>query len=112
MSKDLIALCMTHYKISRSHTDNKDQLVVKIIDHFKKLLNPFACTGFCGSITEQQFSLCDDCKINNITLVEQKNIEFEKEIDEHIKNLTCIKKEDEHKYFEQVHYKIRQQKTF
>ena len=34
MSKDLIALCMTHYKISRSHTDNKDQLVVKIIDHF------------------------------------------------------------------------------
>lgn len=98
MSKDLIAICMTHYKISRSHTDNKDQLVVKIIEHFKKLSNPFACTGFCGSINEQQFSLCDDCKNNNINLLEQKNVEFQKDIDEHIKDLTYIKKEDEHKY--------------
>jgi hypothetical protein len=98
MPKDLIALCMTHYKISRSHTDNKDQLVVKIIEHFKKLSNPFACTGFCGSINEQQFSLCDDCKNNNINLIEQKNVEFQKEIDEHVKNLTYINKEDEYKY--------------
>lgn len=99
MSADLLKLAIKHYKISMSETDRvKDKIVVKIIEHFKSLLNPFICLGDCGNTLVEQFSVCDVCKLSKKTIIEEKLIEFEKNIDELIPTLTSMKKEDSHLY--------------
>jgi len=98
MSADLLKLAVKHYQISMSETDRvKDKIVVKIIEYFKSLLNPFICLGNCGNTLVEQFSVCDVCKLSKKTIIEEKLIEFEKNIDELIPTLTSMKK-DSHLY--------------
>ena len=98
MSADLLKLTVKHYNIKMSHEDRvKDKLVVKIIDFFKSLLNPFICIGTCGNILTKEFSICDVCKKTKKLTAEEKMIEFEKNLDTIIETLTD-KKEDYLKY--------------
>jgi len=99
MSADLLKLAVKHYQISMSHEDRvKDKIVVKILEHFKSLLNPFICLGHCGNTLVEQFSVCDVCKSSKKTIIEEKLIDFENNLDELITNLTSMKKEDSHLY--------------
>ena len=98
ISKDIIVMVMSHYKISRSHPDNKDQLMVKVIDHFKALLNPFICLGTCGITLNSQFSVCDVCKNKPKNSAEEIMVNFENKLDELMENLESMKKEESSKY--------------
>ena len=98
ISKDIIVMVMSHYKISRSHPDNKDQLMVKVIDHFKALLNPFICLGTCGITLNSQFSVCDVCKNKPKKSAEEIMVNFENKLDELMENLESMKKEESSKY--------------
>lgn len=99
MSIDLLKLVKKEYKISVSHSDlKKDILIVKIIDHFKSLLNPFVCLGNCGCKLPTQFSVCDVCKLNPKNSAEEIMLEFEKNLDELVEELDQMKPEDSFKY--------------
>jgi hypothetical protein len=98
MSADLLKLAVKHYGIGMSHEDRvKDKMVVKILDHFKSLLNPFICLGTCGYILDTQFTVCDSCKKTKKLTVEEKMIEFEKSLNSVMESLT-ENKDDYKKY--------------
>jgi len=99
MSVDLLKLVVRDYKITISHSDRKkDIMLVKIIDHFKSLLNPYVCLGNCGSMMANQFSVCDVCKLKPKNSAEEIMFEFEKNLDELIEDLDSMKPEDSFKY--------------
>ena len=99
MSIDLLKLVKKEYKISVSHSDlKKDILIVKIIDHFKSLLNPYVCLGNCGCKLPTQFSVCDVCKLKPKNTAEEIMLEFEKNLDALIEELEQMKPEDSYKY--------------
>jgi len=99
MSVDLLKLVIKEYKISMSHSDRKkDIMLVKIIDHFKSLLNPYVCLGNCGCKLPTQFSVCDICKLNPKNSAEEIMLEFEKNLDELVEGLEQMKPEDSIKY--------------
>lgn len=99
MSVDLLKLTKKEYKISVSHSDEKkDILIVKIIDHFKSLLNPYVCLGNCGCKLPTQFSVCDICKLKPKNTAEELMLEFEKNLDELVEGLEQMKPEDSFKY--------------
>ena len=99
MSVDLLKLVVREYKITISHSDRKkDIMLVKIIDHFKSLLNPYVCLGNCGSMMANQFSVCDVCKLKPKNSAEEIMFEFENNLDELIEDLDSMKPEDSFKY--------------
>ena len=99
MSIDLLKLVKKEYKISVSHSDlKKDILLVKIVDYFRSLLNPYICLGNCGCRLPIQFSVCDVCKLNPKNSVEEIMLEFEKNLDELVEELDQMKPEDSFKY--------------
>ena len=99
MSIDLLKLVKKEYKISVSHSDlKKDILLVKIVDYFRSLLNPYICLGNCGCRLPTQFSVCDVCKLNPKNSAEEIMLEFEKNLDELVEELDQMKPEDSFKY--------------
>jgi hypothetical protein len=99
MSSDVVKLSVTHFKIKHSHNDRKkDILVTKLIDHFKSLLNSYICLGSCGLELDREFSVCDVCKLKRKSSVEEKLLEFEKNLDETVANLTSMTPDDSYKY--------------
>ena len=99
MSVDLLKLVKKEYKISVSHSDlKKDILLVKIVDYFRSLLNPYICLGNCGCRLPTQFSVCDVCKLNPKNSAEEIMLEFEQNLDELVEELDQMKPEDSFKY--------------
>lgn len=99
MSSDVVKLSVTHFKIKHSHNDRKkDILVTKLIDHFKSLLNSYICLGSCGLELDREFSVCDVCKQKPKSSVEEKLLEFEKNLEETVANLTSMTQDDSYKY--------------
>ena len=99
MSIDLLKLVKKEYKISVSHSDlKKDILLVKIVDYFRSLLNPYICLGNCGCRLPTQFSVCDVCKLNPKNSAEEIMLEFEQNLDELVEELDQMKPEDSFKY--------------
>ena len=99
MSIDLLKLTVKHYQISMSHSGRKkDLIIVKIVDHFRALLNPFICLGNCGSRLPIQFSVCDVCKLNPKNSAEEIMAEFTKNLDDLIPEIESMKPEDSFKY--------------
>jgi hypothetical protein len=99
MSADVVKLAVTHFKIKHSHEERKkDILVTKLIDHFKSLLNSYICLGSCGLELEKEFSVCDVCKLKPKTSVEEKLLEFEKNLEDTVANLTSMTPDDSYKY--------------
>ena len=72
--------------------------MVKVIDHFKALLNPFICLGTCGITLNSQFSVCDVCKNKPKNSAEEIMVNFENKLDELMENLESMKKEESSKY--------------
>ena len=88
MSVDLIKLAVFHYQITISHPERKkDTMIIHLINYFESLLNPKICLGGCGHELEEEFSVCDECKIKNKPLREEKKLEFEENIDDFIKEI-------------------------
>lgn len=99
MSADVVKLAVTHFKIKHSHAERKkDILVTKLIDHFKSLLNSYICLGSCGMELEKEFSVCDVCKLKPKSSVEEKLLEFEKNLDDIVADLTSMTPDDSYKY--------------
>ena len=54
----------------------------------RKGLLQIICLGHCGNTLVEQFSVCDVCKLSKKTIIEEKLIDFEKNLDELIPNLS------------------------
>ena len=88
MSVDLIKLAVFHYQITVPHPERKkDIMITYLINYFESLLNPKIWLGGCGYELEKEFSVCDECKIKNKPLREEKKVEFEENIDDFIKSI-------------------------
>ena len=99
MSADLIKLVVKEYKISMSHSDRKkDIMIVKIVDHFQSLLNPYICLGKCGCKLPTQFSVCDECKLKPKNSAEEIMMEFENKLDDLVDGLESMKPEEGYQY--------------
>jgi hypothetical protein len=99
MSVDLIKLAISHFQISVPHTERKkENMVVKLIEHFQSLLNPLICLGGCGNELNTEFSVCLECKNKKSELREEKYTKFECELDNLIENMKKFTDEDGVKY--------------
>jgi len=88
MNADLVKLAISHYQITVPHPERKkDIMITYLINHFESLLNPKICLGGCGHELEEEFSVCDECKIKNKPLREEKKVQFEENIDDFIKSI-------------------------
>jgi hypothetical protein len=56
-----LTIIISHYKIGRKSSDNKQNKIFNIIEYFRKLQNPYKCQGGCEFILEEQFSTCQKC---------------------------------------------------
>ena len=96
--KDKLILLISHFEVGRKSTDNKEQMVSKMVEHFKKLASPNICLGGCGSILEQQFSTCKKCERiedKKVSTSHINNLEFENNIEKFVSTLEILKKEED-----------------
>ena len=96
--KDKLILLISHFQVGRKSTDNKEQMVSKMVEHFKKLASPNICLGGCGSILEQQFSKCKKCERvedKKVSTSQISNLEFENNIEKFVSTLEILKKEED-----------------
>lgn len=99
--KDKLINIISHYQIGRKATDTKDRMVVNMVDHFKKLQNSYLCRGLCGSILQEQFSICEKCSKKESTVHKnhvEKMTKFEDNLEQFVQNLQEIKLEDNYMY--------------
>jgi hypothetical protein len=96
---DALKLVMTHYKISGASRMTKDEMVVKVVNHFKSLLNPFICLGKCGRTLDTQFSTCNGCSKKPAKATpEEIMADFETKLDGICESLTQMKLAEGAKY--------------
>lgn len=88
ISSDLVKLALAHYKIPKDpKNQTKANMIVKLVDYFQSQLNPKICLGGCGFELETEFSVCDYCKKKPKNLREQKEVDFEANLDTYMAEL-------------------------
>lgn len=93
--KDVLVLVNAHYGTGRKATDNKNDIICNLVQHFRSLLNPTLCKAGCGSTVIQNLTICDKCKEKPPSRRLEKEKEFTENIDQFIENLTPLNVETE-----------------
>ena len=104
--KDKLIRIISHFQVGRKSSDTKARMVYNVVEHFKRLANPFICMGGCGYTLQTEFAICDGCKKKKTVEIQRQRvnpINFEDNIDEIIESLTII---DDHVYNKSQVYKI------
>ena len=105
--KDKLVKVVSHFKVGRKSTDTKEKMIFNTVQHFKKLLNPFLCQGGCGFELEEESSTCKKCeKTKDTPRAIEKMIEFEKDLDNIVENLSIITHEMTDNYNRKQYCKI------
>jgi len=99
--KDKLINIISHYQIGRKATDTKDRMIMNTLDHFRKKQNTYLCRGSCGSVLQEQFSICGKCSKKESTVHKNhviKMTKFEDNLEQFVQNLQEIKLEDNYMY--------------
>lgn len=99
--KDKLINIISHYQIGRKATDTKDRMIMNTLDHFRKKQNTYLCRGSCGSVLQEQFSICGKCSKKESTVHKnhvEKMTKFEDNLEQFVQNLQEIKLEDNYMY--------------
>lgn len=93
--KDKLIKVISHFAIGRKSSDTKDRMVVNIVNHFKRLLNPLICMGGCGSVLQKEFTTCGACveKAKNPSKV-NRMVDFENNLETYVEGLKILTPED------------------
>jgi hypothetical protein len=99
--KDRLIKIISHFHIGRKANDTKAKMIENVVEHFKRLQNPLFCMGNCGFLLQEEFSMCEKCKLSQSSGKEamKKRMatdmeEFKEKLDDFVSQTESIKEED------------------
>ena len=99
--KDQLVIIISHFNIGRKSTDSKAIMNNNVVSYFKRIANPYLCSGGCGYILKEQNTMCNGCSEKKKKKQKTSNedlADFETNITDYVLNMSEITDDIEYKY--------------